>query len=145
MFDEFFAALGCIVLLFAIFMVGLLIRDGIVATYNYFKSKQEKKVRTRLYEGRYNRDTTWGTLDGREIPIRCLDDLHLANIIAWVSDRPGNYRYELLTVLKKEAKLRKLSQEFLDGAPYPFKDQDGTWRKGVECVRGTYQYRRIGR
>lgn len=143
--DEFFFMLGCIVLMFAIFVVALLVRDGMVLVYNFFKKKREKKLEKELFYGRYNRDTTWGTLDGREIPIRCLEDTHLANIIAWVTARPFSYRAELLTVLKKEAKIRKLSQEFLDGAPYPFKDVDGKWKKGVEIKNGTAQYRKIGR
>lgn len=142
--DDMFTALGFITLLFIIACIVMLVRDGMVLTYNHFKKRRDKACGP-LYGGRYNRDTTWGTLDGREIPIRCLDDTHLANIIAWVKDRPLNYRYELLAVLKKEAKIRKLSQEFLDGAPYPFRDIDGKWKKGVEIKNGTAQYRKIGR
>ena len=144
--DEMFVAMGVIVLMFVAFCVVMIARDAIVSIFNYFKAKREKKLEQQLFQGGgYNRDTTWGTLDGREIPIRCLEDTHLANIIAWVSDRPFSYRAELLSVLKKEAKLRKLGQEFLDGAPYPFKDVDGKWKKGVEIKKGIAQYRKIGR
>lgn len=76
----------------------------------------------------YNRDTLWGTLDGKKIPIRCLEDTHLANIYHHVH-RYGRYDQEFIDFLKEEAKIRKLSEEFMTGAPYPWQDVDGKWKK----------------
>lgn len=74
----------------------------------------------------YSRDTVWGTLDGRRIPIRCLSDTHLANVINHLSNRNND---ELLTVMIAEATERNLSKEFLASAPIPWQDVDGKWKR----------------
>jgi len=81
-----------------------------------------------------NRNTKWTTLDGREIPIRCLTDIHLANLIKHVQDNIRLYpiheeRMDILNALKKESKFRKLSHEFLNSAPIPWQDVDGQWKR----------------
>lgn len=73
----------------------------------------------------YDRDSKWGSYDGRYIKIRDLEDTHLANVIKHVEQY--GYGLSLLSVLKEEAKIRGLTQEFLDRAHIPFKDDKGNW------------------
>jgi len=85
------------------------------------------------------RDTIWGTLDGRRIPIRCLGDAHLANVIHHVGCG-GHFNGPLFAVLLKEANDRGLTEEFLGRAPIPFQDVDGKWK----TLKGN-EYKVIGR
>lgn len=77
----------------------------------------------------YNRDTLWGTVDGRQIPIRCMTDTHLANTINHLNVNREWYDEQLMEVLLKEALDKGLSKEFLDSAPIPWQDVDGKWKR----------------
>ena len=82
------------------------------------------------------RDVIWNTVDGKSIPIRCLTDTHLANIIAMIKPCHDDaypkglpsYHRDLLAAMLKEARIRKLSKAFLDRAPIPWQDIDGKWK-----------------
>jgi hypothetical protein len=95
---------------------------------------------------KYNRDTTWNTLDGREIPIRCLSDVHLANVIHYMEQVVSVYfrkqNKPLVKVLRQEASKRKLTSEFLARAPMPWQDVDGKWKR---YSPGKRKYEVIGR
>ena len=75
-------------------------------------------------------DTTWisninpGNVHGH--PIKKLNNVHLANIIHFfktndqqVHGHTDEDRCEIITIMVIEASKRELTQEFLDGAPYP--------------------------
>lgn len=70
-------------------------------------------------------DTRWVTYDDRVIPLKDLEDIHLANLIKWVKEHPLDYPVQLLQVLHEIAEKRGLTEEFLAGAEYPYKDRDG--------------------
>lgn len=92
----------------------------------------------------YGPHTEWRTLDGRTIPIRCLSDTHLANIIRWVSGwEQDELKAHLVEALTTEAKTRGLTDEFISRAPIPWQDVDGKWKAGPE--NGEREYRVIGR
>lgn len=74
---------------------------------------------------KYTKKTVWTTHLGNEVSIEGMHDMHLANAIQFLTRYGNNMTF--LKALKKEAKLRKLSQEFLDGAQYPYKDGKGNW------------------
>ena len=90
----------------------------------------------------YSRDTEWESADGRKIPVRCLGDVHLANIINHISQHPGWYSNKLLKVMKEEAEIRKLYESFLSRAPIPWQDVDGKWKRWSD---GMGRYETIGR
>jgi hypothetical protein len=92
----------------------------------------------------YDSDTQWKTLDGRSIPIRCLTDVHLANVIYFVKNTlPASARRnQLLKALRKVANTRGLKRAFLDAAPMPWQDVDGQWLRYNE-KKGDYEV--IGR
>ena len=74
-----------------------------------------------------DRDMVWTTFDGRHIKIRDLEDTHVANLIDYLSHRRLSRDGELITFLKKEAKLRGLKEGFLERAQIPHKDSEGNW------------------
>lgn len=84
-----------------------------------------EEAREQLGLNAYNRDTLWGTYDGRWIKIRDLEDAHLANIIKHLY----TYKYndKLLRFMILESVLRGLTMEFLDRAYIPHKDSEGNW------------------
>ena len=74
------------------------------------------------------RNTEWKTHLGNNVTVRGMSDEHLANTIQYVENYTDITAWKgSLPVLKKEAKLRGLSQEFLDRAPFPYKDGLGNW------------------
>lgn len=75
----------------------------------------------------YSRDTKWGTHLGNWVTVRGMSDEHLANSIQFMTKYPGHYASDILPTLKEEAKLRELSDEFLDRAPFPYKDGQGNY------------------
>jgi len=70
-------------------------------------------------------DTVWTNYEGRRTAFKDMDDEHLANIIKWVKERLDCYPVELLEKLQEFAEKRGLSEEFLAGAEYPFRNKDG--------------------
>jgi hypothetical protein len=92
----------------------------------------------------YDRNFVWHTLDGRAIPVRCMTDVHLANVIHYIKGSlPASDRKRaLLKMLRDEAKFRGLKQSFLDSAPIPWQDPDGKWLK-YNGKKGEYEV--IGR
>ena len=81
-------------------------------------------------EEHYTRESTWGSNDGRQIKIKDLEDRHLVNIVHFLNHsekhKLWHRRSEYLRILNEEIKLRALPQEYVDKAPYPFKDEHGT-------------------
>jgi hypothetical protein len=76
-------------------------------------------------ERRISEDNEWTNYEGRKVPLKSLEDTHLANIIAWVNKHSYVYPLELLVVLTEIADKRGLSPEFLAGAEYPYKNEAG--------------------
>lgn len=77
----------------------------------------------------YDRDMEWQTHLGNYVTIRGMEDSHLANTIQFLTHytrHPANI-YGQLPVLREEAKLRGLSDEYLARAPFPYKDGKGNW------------------
>jgi hypothetical protein len=79
----------------------------------------------------------WTTYEGRQIPLKKIEDMHLANIIKWVEDRRHFYEEETLETLKEEAKERGLPDWFLERAPYPHKNIKGKWCFGLPKTQET--------
>ena len=74
------------------------------------------------------RDTPfWGTADGRILPVKCMTDTHLANVLSFV-ENTDHRSCEFHAVLLQETRKRKLTKEFLGKAPIPWQDVDGTWK-----------------
>jgi len=68
-------------------------------------------------------------LDGRTLPLSTIPDIHLANICSHVAKYESHYSRAVLNTVIMEAVARGLSAEFLTGAPYPWQDVDGKWKK----------------
>ena len=61
----------------------------------------------------------------RKIKIKDLTDTHLVNILKWVKDPNHKYDNNLINIIEIEAiKVRKLSKEFINGAPYPYNSSE---------------------
>lgn len=82
-------------------------------------------------------NTTWTTHEGRSIKLKDLDDTHLANIVYhtkkyehWYSNYPKVRKY-----LERLSRKRGLKQEFLDGAPYPYKGLNNKWKLEFQQVQ----------
>lgn len=90
---------------------------------------------------KYDRNTVWTTFDGREIKIKDLTDVHLANVIYHLEMRDVGTKSPLLSPMRREAKRRKLTQAFLDRAPIPWQNVDGEWMR-FNPLKG---YVKIGR
>jgi hypothetical protein len=75
----------------------------------------------------------WGTYDGRRLKIGKVEDMHLANIIQWVREGTRSFALDTLLELEREAEIRNLKSEFLKGAPYPHKNDDGEW---IQFING---------
>lgn len=71
-----------------------------------------------------DREMEWGTLDGRWIKVKDLEDTHLANVINHI--QIYNLSSKMLLACVKEAKRRGLKREFLERACIPYK-KDGKW------------------
>ena len=67
------------------------------------------------------KEVTWQDMHGRRLKPRDLEDSHLANIIHHIMQKPG-YSIEMFEAMVREADRRGLSQEYIEGAPYPFID-----------------------
>lgn len=67
----------------------------------------------------YDRDSIWHSYDGRRTKIRDLEDTHLANIILHITKMPKPGDDMLMPVLKEEAKIRGLTDAFLERAQIP--------------------------
>lgn len=76
------------------------------------------------------KEILWSTMDNRHLPIRCVSDEHLANII-WHCK--GNnfqklvYPKSLIRSLEREASVRNLTSSFLRRAPIPYRKVCGKW------------------
>lgn len=78
-----------------------------------------------------NEDTFWTSNinpeNEHEHPIKKLNNAHIANILHFykvydekIHGHPEGDRTKIVAAMIKEAEKRELSQEFLDGAPYPY-------------------------
>ena len=72
-------------------------------------------------------NTIWRTMDGRTIKLKNLEDTHLSNIIHFLTHRHNSYTYEILEILKRIAKNRGLSSEFLNRSQIPYKNINNKW------------------
>ena len=76
----------------------------------------------------YTRDSEWDTHLGNAVTVRGMTDEHLANTIQFLSHYTAHPASRgMLPVLKSEANLRELSDEYLARAPFPYKDGKGNW------------------
>ena len=85
-----------------------------------------------------NRDFEWKS-GGKVTKIRDMSDTYLINVIAYVKTcRVQNEsNKKLLEFLLKEAiQTRKLTKQFIDMGPFPFKTPDGNW---AVCDRNKYR------
>ena len=74
----------------------------------------------------YIKDGLWTSYDSSVRNVKAFDNEHLANVLLHINRYCSNYIYSL--DLQKEADLRGLTEKFLNGAPYPFKDKiTGEW------------------
>lgn len=73
------------------------------------------------------REVKWETANGRVLPIREVEDTHLANIILHCQNKPSVYGEDLVTMLKQEATSRGLTDYFLSRAPIPYRRSTGKW------------------
>ena len=76
-------------------------------------------------------NTIWTTHEGRRIRFKDLEDTHIANILHYRKCCNGLFSFskdEVTQYLKRLAKKRGLTKEFLEKAPYPFKDTRNRWR-----------------
>lgn len=78
-------------------------------------------------KNKHNKKTEWKTHLGTTVTIEGMEDEHLANTIQFVSYYVNYYSKSLLDVFKKEAKNRGLTKEFLNRAPFPYKDGKGSY------------------
>ncbi len=98
----------------------------------------------------FSRETVWGTYDGREIPIKDLEDTHILNLLLYLGRRISNIKKEMenidkdnilyeikseklcknesiLKVINEEIDLRGLDRNRVaNGKSLPFK-KDGKW------------------
>jgi len=79
----------------------------------------------------YTRNTKWMTHLGDKVTPKTMKDEHLANTVQFLThynDHPSHRGdNSFLDVLKEEVRLRGLTQEFLDKAPYPYEDHNRNW------------------
>ena len=68
----------------------------------------------------YDRNATWRTADGRDVPIRDMQLGHLVNVINWIIDNREVYTKNVLDVMIEEANYRKVFL-FAEGKDYPQK------------------------
>lgn len=87
-----------------------------------------------------SRKKQWQSHLGNRVNLEGVEDTHLANLIDYM--KKTNICIVPLKDAKEEAKLRGLSREYLEKAPYPYKDGLGNWIIWDYEVRGA---RRIGR
>lgn len=83
-----------------------------------FKKKEPKK--------NPDRQLSWQTHLGNVVTIEGMEDSHLANTIQFLGHRISK-NHSTMKALYDEAKLRGLTQEYLDRAPFPYKDGKGNW------------------
>ena len=72
------------------------------------------------------KDPVWESSDRRKLPVRAIEDTHLANIIYHC--RVLKYHPNIIFMFECEAQDRGLTPEFLARAPIPFRRVNGTWR-----------------
>lgn len=63
---------------------------------------------------------------GNEVSVQGIEDSHVANMIQWLK-KYNHPDTKFLYLMEEEAKLRGLSDEYLEKAPYPYKDGKGDW------------------
>lgn len=70
-------------------------------------------------------DFTWQDHLGNKLKVKDMSDEHIANTIQHIKF----YRYSeaIIEFFLEEAERRKLSEKFLAGAQYPYKDGKGHW------------------
>lgn len=83
------------------------------------------------------KEVTWRDMHGRDLKPRDLEDSHLANIIHHIMQKPG-YSKEMFEAMVREADIRGLSQEYIEGAPYPFVDPGTGVTMIAEYDNGTF-------
>ena len=66
----------------------------------------------------HNRDKTWRTADGRNIPVKDMTLGHLVNVVNWILDNPHSYPLSALTLMVSEASFRQ-TVLFAEGSAYP--------------------------
>lgn len=74
---------------------------------------------------KYTNKTEWTTHLGNTVTVEGMADAHVANAIQFLTHYQFNN--DFLKVLKKEAKRRKLTKEYLERAQFPYKDGKGNW------------------
>jgi hypothetical protein len=60
----------------------------------------------------------WQSMNGKETPVCGLTNEHLANILRYINNNQDDFEQYVKEGMLKEAAVRKLSPEFLSGAPY---------------------------
>lgn len=71
-------------------------------------------------------NTVWTTFDGRKVPLKDMEDTHLANVIAYLVKRDFLGDQEILAICRQIAQRRKLTDRFLDRAEIPYRI-NGEW------------------
>lgn len=74
-----------------------------------------------------SRNLSWQTHLGNTVSVKGCSDEHLANTIQFFTLYRGRNEFDFIQTLRAEAKRRKLTQEFLDKAQYPYKDGLGNY------------------
>jgi hypothetical protein len=76
----------------------------------------------------YREENLWQSVDGSIRSFSAMTDEHLANVLLHITHYTGGGYGRVLQHVQKEIAARGLSEKFLKGAPYPFKDpRSGRW------------------
>lgn len=92
---------------------------------------------------KFNKHSAWVTHLGNSVSIEGMSDEHLANTIQFITFHKTTWWAKMSTELKKEAKRRGLTSDFLARAPFPYKDGFGNYivwdyKNGKPKVIGSY-------
>ena len=72
----------------------------------------------------------WQTYEGIRLHMHEIKDEHLANILRYITKFKIFYPVSVIGLFEDEVANRKLSKEFINGAPYDFIDSKGVKRSG---------------
>ena len=75
----------------------------------------------------YDENFIWTTHAGKQAPLKDLEDSHLANILDWWKQNDFEGENPLYPVVMKLIKERGLTQEYLDRAQIPYKNENDKW------------------